>query len=59
MNIIKKFKLLNKFIKIAGIVEKQYKTKAEGIKDALFFVKQYIPEAKETIEEIKEILKEK
>ena len=57
MNIVKKFKLINKIIKIAELVEEKHKTNKESLKDVAFFIKTYIPEAKEMVDEIKKILK--
>ena len=46
MNILNKFKLISKIIKIAELVEKKFKSNKESVNDALFFVKTYIPEAR-------------
>lgn len=57
MNIIKKTKLINLFIKLAKVTEKSYKNNQELVKDALWFFQTYVKEARPIIEEIRNLLK--
>lgn len=58
MNIIKKTKLINAFIGLAKVIEKNYKDNQEKIKDVLWLFGTCFKDARPYIDKIKVILKD-